>query len=1043
MSKSEKKQKNKEEKRHESYILWFSDIRKKDVGVVGGKNASLGEMYSLLSSKGVAIPNGFATTAQAYWDFLNTTGIYEKIKKELKNLRTSDITSLSKTGKYIRTLILEAKFPEILEKEIIKGYHKLEKESIGSHFSVAVRSSATAEDLPNASFAGQQETFLHIRGEEELLDAVKKCMASLFTNRAMSYRDNQGFDHLQVALSVTIQKMINADTGSSGVMFTLDTESGFRDVCIVTSGYGLGEYVVQGKIIPDQFTVFKPTLKKGFPAIISRRLGSKEEKLIAGKIKGVMRQVVNDTARNVYSILDEDVLSLAKWGIQIEEHYNTPQDIEWVKESGTGKLYIVQARPETIKSRDSGTTIIQYVLKKESKPVLEGSAVGQRIGAGKVRIIEDPKDMKLFKTGEVLVTRMTDPDWEPIMKIASAIITEQGGKTSHAAIVSRELGVPCVVGVSSARKILKNGKPVTVSCAEGEIGKIYAGVLPFEIKKTELKDIPNTKTQIMMNVGDPDHAFGLSSLPTEGIGLAREEFIFSNFIKVHPLALLNYKKIKDSNLKKQIDDITVGYKIKSNYLVDKLSDGIGRLAASVYPRDTIIRLTDFKTNEYAKLLGGSLFEPDEENPMLGWRGASRYYSKEYAGAFELECIAIKRAREDWGLQNIIVMVPFCRTPEEGQKVLATMEKYGLKRGQKGLQVYVMCEIPSNVILAEDFAKIFDGFSIGSNDLTQLTLGVDRDSPLVSHIYNEKNKAVTTLIKDVITTAHAHDRKVGICGQAPSDYPEFAEFLVRAGIDSISLNPDTVVETRKRIADMEKTIGKKGKRAHLPLLSFVVLWGVVAIGFVALGAGCLGFGKQINTSNVGKDTIAPAEIREKTEQKISKQKDEEFEKLLTPLTFDSFAQFSISYPIKWTVNYWNGGVTFTNKETREYVSIFKQIIGHPVANKEKAVVDGYTAYHFIDTVKKNSAKFAVIEIEFDGIVIEVNGNSQRLYEMIDTFKFTSSTITSDRDPTHWDIRERRFCVQMITYAHKDKEDCQPFSSPCDVPDGWKVCDDKDI
>ncbi len=1035
MSKAPKYKSIKKSKK--SYILWFKDISKKDVSLVGGKNASLGEMYNSLRSKGISIPNGFAVTANAYWDFLKDSGAFDKVKKELKQLRADDVVSLAKIGKNIRSIILHTDFPDNLKKEIINSYNKLQKESGSKKFSVAVRSSATAEDLPDASFAGQQETYLHVAGEKEVLVAVKKCIASLFTNRAMSYREHRGFDHLQVALSVTVQKMINADSGASGVLFTLDTESGFRDVCVITSGYGLGEYVVQGKIIPDQFIVFKPTYKKGLKALISKKLGSKEIKLTSGKTKGVSSHPVPEKDRASFSIKDSEVLKLAKWGMQIEEHYNTPQDIEWVKESETGKLYIVQARPETVKARQ-GAVIERYILKNKGKLLLEGIAVGQRIGAGKVRVIESPKDMSQFKTGEILVTKMTDPDWEPIMRKASAIITEQGGKTSHAAIVSRELGVPCIVGVSQARKVLKSGKKVTVSCAQGETGKIYSGVSPFEIKKTKLKDIPETKTKIMMNVGDPDHAFNLSELPSEGIGLAREEFIFSNFIRIHPLALLNYKKIKDKKVKSKIDKITVGYKKKSDYMVDKLAEGVGRLAASMYPRDVIIRLTDFKTNEYAKLIGGTLFEPEEENPMLGWRGASRYYSKEYLEAFGLECKAIKKAREEWGLKNIIVMVPFCRTPEEGEKVLKTMEKFGLKRGENGLQVYVMCEIPSNVILAEEFAQIFDGFSIGSNDLTQLTLGVDRDSALVSHIYSEKNKAVTTLIKDVIAMAHKHGKKVGICGQAPSDYPEFAEFLVRAGIDSISLNPDTVVETRKRIADIEKTVGKRGKKTHVPLLSLVVIWGIMGIGFVALGAGCSN-DSATNIPEIYKDGVSPAEIRQKTEERIIKQKDEEFAKHLTQLSVDTFAQFKVSYPSQWSVDYWKGGVTFKDKKTGEFISIFKQIIGHPIEERQSGVVDGYEAERYKDQMPKDGLVFDVIEISFEGKILEVNGNTDRLDEVLDTFKFTSSTITSNRPATHWDIRERRFCVQMITYARKGSGQCEPFSSPCDIPSGWKICD----
>ncbi|MEK7083724.1 MAG: phosphoenolpyruvate synthase, partial [Patescibacteria group bacterium] len=745
--------------------------------------------------------------------------------------------------------------------------------------------------------------------------------------------------------------------------------------------------------------------------------------------------------RNRFSLSEDDILQLAAWGVQIEKHYGKPQDIEWAKDGKTGDLYIVQARPETVKKRGNHSILEQYQLKQTGQEVLRGISVGQKIGAGRVHVIDNPSQMKTFKKGEVLVTRITDPDWEPIMRIASAIVTEQGGKTSHAAIVSRELGVPCVVGASQARKILGNESSVTVSCAEGEAGIIYRGILPFEVKKTEIANVPKTNTKIMMNVGDPDHAFDLSFMPNDGVGLAREEFIFSNFIRIHPLALLRYEKLKDASAKRKIAALTRGYKKKSDYCVDKLAEGIGRIAVAMYPNPVVIRLSDFKSNEYATLIGGAEFEPKEENPMLGWRGASRYYSKEYKEAFGLECQAIKKARESWGLSNIIVMVPFCRTPEEGEKVLATMKSFGLERGKNGLEVYVMCEIPSNVILAEDFAKIFDGFSIGSNDLTQLTLGVDRDSALVSHVYDENNAAVKKLIKDVIDVAHRHRRKVGICGQAPSDSPEFAEFLVRAGIDSISLNPDTVVATRRRIADVEKTLGKKGKKTHAGYLSLVVTLGLLSASVMALGAGCAGTTSS-RVENTPYTDVAPALVREKLEQKMQAEETRQRQLPSQILRESTFANFSIQYPMDWSVEHWNGGVTFRNEFLGEYMSIFRQLLPHPVADdaKEKIMVGGRDAFRF-EAVGGGGERMPVVEVPMpDGSVLEFNGTAAQFDGVLLTLTFSSSLEPSaSRPPTQWDVREKRLCAQMITYARETAGGaCIAYPTPCDVPEDWEVC-----
>jgi len=885
---------------------------------------------------------------------------------------------------YVETLN-PARMAADLKKEIIASYRELSSLAKIKNLSVAVRSSATAEDLPDASFAGQQETYLNVCGEAQLLEAVRKCVSSLFTNRAISYRETKGFDHMNVALSVAVQQMVRSDIGASGVMFTLDTESGFSGVVLINAAYGLGEYVVKGRVNPDQYYVFKEGVKQGKNSVISKIIGSKEVKLVYGKTGGTRQLVVSHHERNRFAINQDEVVRLAKWGMQIEEYYGRPQDIEWAKDGATGELFIVQARPETVKAKADHSVIQTYILKKKGKLLVTGISVGQKIGAGRARVIENPREMKHFKKGEILITRITDPDWEPIMRLASAIVTEQGGKTSHAAIVSRELGVPCIVGATGARQILKTGKPITVSCAEGDEGYIYAGILPFEVKKTEIKKDTKTKTKIMMNAGDPDNAFALSFLPNDGVGLAREEFIFTNFIRIHPLALINFNKLKDKVAKKKIAEMTRGYKNKSDYCVDKLAEGIARIATAMHPNDVIVRLSDFKTNEYATLLGGKEFEPKEENPMLGWRGASRYYSKEYKPGFRLECMALKKAREECGLKNIIIMVPFCRTPEEGEKVLATMAEFGLKRGENGLQVYVMCEIPSNVILAEEFAKIFDGFSIGSNDLTQLTLGVDRDSSLVSHVYSEKNKAVTDLIKHVIKVAHQHKRKVGICGQAPSDYPEFAEMLVREGIDSISLNPDTVVATRERIAYVEKTLGKTGKKTNAKFLGLVAIVALMGASLICLGAGCGFTVPQLKQDKAIE--MSPAMLKQKMEEKMA-QAIQEVKAKPQVLNEDGWGHFTVQYPYGWSMRTWKGGVTLLNDATGDYFSLHQQLVGNPVSNKQEIMVDGKKAYRFQENYKGTpDGEYTVIEIiQKGGWVLEVDGKGPEFENILASLKF---------------------------------------------------------
>ena len=792
------------------FILWFKELTIKDVAKVGGKNASLGEMYQRLTPAGVLVPNGFAVTASAYFYLLNKSKLRKKIRQVLAGLNTHDMKNLSDRGQKVRQLILGAEFPKDLKQAIVNAYHKLERDYGKTGLDVAVRSSATAEDLPDASFAGKQETFLNVRGPEVLLEACKKCLASLFTNRAISYRQDKGFDHFKVGLSIGVQKMVRSDKASSGVMFTLDTETGFKGNILINAAYGLGENIVQGKVNPDEFYVFKPTLAEGFKPIVLRRRGNKQIKMVYSSTGGQLTKNIKTTKQEQerYSLSDKEILQLAEWGAKIENHYKRPMDIEWAKDGQTKKLFIVQARPETVQARKSTSVLEEYKLVKKGKVILQGSPVGGKIASGKVHVIASAKQIGQFKPGEILVTNMTDPDWEPIMKIAAGIITNLGGRTCHAAIVSRELGIPCIVGTNVATEKLKNGQTVTISCAEGETGFVYQGGLPFEVKKTNLKSIKRPKTKIMMNIGEPDLAFKSSFIPNDGVGLAREEFIIANHVKIHPLALINFNKLKDKKAKNKIAELTVGYKNKEQYFIDRLAEGVGQIAAAFYPKEVIFRLSDFKSNEYANLIGGKEFEPTESNPMIGWRGASRYYAQEYKAGFVLECKALRKARTVFGLTNVKLMVPFCRTVEEGKKVIAIMNSNGLVQGQDGLEVYVMCEIPSNVILAEQFAEIFDGFSIGSNDLTQLMLGVDRDSSLVAHVYDERNEAVTRMISQVIKAAKKYKRKIGICGQAPSDFPDFARFLVRQQIDSISLNPDTVIKTTLAILAEEKKLRRK-------------------------------------------------------------------------------------------------------------------------------------------------------------------------------------------------------------------------------------------
>ncbi len=802
------------------FVKWFKEIGIEDVPEVGGKNASLGEMYRNLTGEGVRVPNGFAVTATAYRHVLEANGLNEKLHGILDNLDYDDVDALQKAGAACRKLIQEAEVPADLREEILAGYRELQKE-YGDGLSLAVRSSATAEDSPEASFAGQNDTYLNIKGDDALIDAYRRCLASNFTDRSLHYKHDNHFDWAKVYLSVVVMKMVRSDIGASGVMFSLDTETGFRDVVFINAALGLGENVVQGTIDPDSFYVHKPTYEKGYRAVLKRRLGTKEKKMVFTDTLNTDNIAVEYTKnvptteeeRNHFAITDDDVMVLADYAIKVEKHYSQkagyekPMDMEWAKDGEDGHLYMVQARPETVQSQKKGTILEIYHLKERGKVLITGRAVGTKIGQGKVHYIPDVKHLDEFKPGEVLVADTTTPDWEPIMKTASAIITNKGGRTCHAAIVSRELGIPAVVGAEGATETLKNGQEVTVSCAEGETGYVYEGKLPFEIEKVDLSGLPKPKTEIMMNLGNPDQAFSLADLPVDGIGLARMEFIINEYIKAHPMALKHPEKV-DEETRKQLENLSRAYDDMVDFFVKTLSEGVATIAAAVYPKPCVVRMSDFKSNEYATLLGGKFFEPVEDNPMIGFRGAARYSHPAYEEGFALECAAMKRAREVIGMNNITLMIPFCRRVEEGQKVVDTMAKHGLKKGEKDLKIYVMCEIPNNVIQIDRFSEIFDGFSIGSNDLTQLTLGVDRDSEIVAFDYDERDPGVLKMIEMAVEGCQRNHRHSGICGQAPSDYPEVAEFLVKLGIDSISLNPDSVLRTIQDIDKLETKLGRK-------------------------------------------------------------------------------------------------------------------------------------------------------------------------------------------------------------------------------------------
>ena len=797
------------------YVRWFEELRLEDVPLVGGKNASLGEMYRELSAQGVRVPNGFASTADAFREAVTAVGAWDELHELLDGLDKSDMRRLAQVGARCRELVYAAGLTEPVRKEVVDAYRRLQGQ-YGPELSVAVRSSATAEDLPTASFAGQHDTFLNVQGEALLLDAIARCHASLFTDRAISYRMDQGFDHFKVALSAGVMKMVRADLAASGVMFSIDTESGFPDAVFITGAYGIGENVVKGTVDPDEFYVHKPTFRHGYRAVLRRSLGDKSVKMVytQGRTReAVVNRPTPKADRARFCITDDEVLTLAGRAIAIEDHYSAkaghwrPMDIEWAKDGLDGELYILQARPETVASQRKGTVLESYTLKQKGTIIASGRAVGSRIGSGCVRVIKDAHHLADFNPGEVLVADTTTPDWEPLMKTAAAIVTNRGGRTCHAAIVARELGIPAVVGAEHATEALPSGEPVTVSCAEGDTGRVYEGALEFEVTESDLAAIPKPATHIMVNLGNPELAFQTSFLPNDGVGLARMEFIISEAIKVHPMALVHPERVEHPDERKEIERLAAGYARPADYFVEKLSEGVGTIAAAFHPKPVIVRMSDFKTNEYAALIGGGAFEPNEANPMLGFRGAARYAHPAYEEGFGLECAAMRRVRETMGLKNLKIMIPFCRRVEEAKRVLEVMARHGLERGRDGLEIYVMCEIPNNVLLIDQFAELFDGFSIGSNDLTQLVLGVDRDSAIVAFDFDERDPGVLEMLKLAVDGAKRNGRHCGICGQAPSDYPETAEYLVRLGIGSISLSPDTVLRTTIAIVELEKKLGR--------------------------------------------------------------------------------------------------------------------------------------------------------------------------------------------------------------------------------------------
>ena len=970
----------KRQQKNGQYIAWFKDIKKNDDFLVGKQHADFGRLHKSVSKKEMNLLDGFALTTTAYWEFLKTHNIDKKIKGMLKEVDIRNVVELKKIGKNIRNLILEKDLPNNVQKALIKSYKKLHKR----YGAVMIRPSVASKNTPKESFAGQQDSFLNITTEKALLHAVKRCIASLFSDRALVYREKKGYDHMTVGLSVGIQQMIDASNGANGMISTLDTELGMNGVMLINATYGLGEYGVTGNMVSDQFHIFKEGVKKGKEAIIRKNITKKDTKRICGKNVGTKKAVVPKTKQEKSSINNGDIITLAKWGMRIEEICKIPQHIAWVKDGKTGTLYIVQSSSKTVDIKEKRSNLETYLLKKTGKKILDGTTIGQKIGAGKVCVLDSLEDLKKFKAKDVLVTKTTTREWEPLMRIASAIIVEEEGKTSHAALVGRRLGIPTIVGVKNARKTLKKYKKITVSGGLGEKSGVFEGFLPYEVKKTLIQDIPKTQTKIMINVGDPTDTFNLSDLPHDGVGLIKMESILASEVKVHPLALSNYLTLKNKKIKKQIQEITKGYSKKNQYGVDKLAEGIAKVAAATYPKEVTIQLSDQSASEYKKLLGGELFEDKKKETGASFCGVSRYYNKKYTPAFKLECDAIKKVREQWGLHNVMLMVPFCRTPEEGKKVLKQMEKYGVKRGDHGLKVTVMCEIPSNAVLAGDFAKLFDGFSIGIDTKMREIVGEARSKKSLAEFYNTKNKIVRGLVKDIIDVAHKHKRKVSICGEASSEYPEFTNFLVQSGIDSVSLNPSALIATKKRIASVEKRNVKKGE-TNKRYLSIVAGFALMAASLIGVGAGC------------GSSYVVPTPIEEVSPAQIPQQLDGSLEERITALeeevqekkniySSEEFFGITFSYPQSWTqVEHKKGNVIIKNpqKEIFEGVDVF---IKETLRGKEGTtlIIGEYNAVLF--RVEKEGITYEGIEIQIDDNILEIQTIPSEFEEIIASIEF---------------------------------------------------------
>lgn len=1019
-------------------VLWLKELSQKDSVLVGEKIALLGDISHVLSKKGIKVPDGFVLPAGVYWDMLVETGLRKEMKILLRDLDITDTKQTKKISQTIRTLLLQQSLSPSVQKDITASY-KVVKSKHKKMPSVTVRSSAVCENTVLDMPLGKYDSVLHVTSLAQLMQAVKTCFASLFSVEAIIHREQLGIDHLSVRMAVLVQGTIDASMATSGTVTTVDTSSGFQGVSYVTARYGYDMYGVQNESDSDQWCLFKDGVLRGKQAIIRRTVGKKAETVILSPSKGTKSTKTPKRAQSISTLSSSDVVQLASWGHLIESQLGAPQRVTWVQDSRTKEFYIVQVEPILSQTELRGAVVEAHALKQTGKVLLHGHAVGKRIGVGTVHVIDTVADVKKFVPGEVLVVREMRPEFESLFSKASAIVLGTGTVSGRGATRARELGVPLIIADEKMLRVLKHGKPVTIDCTHANQGVVYSGILPFEVQRTELKDVPQTHTKTMLHMSDPRTAFQLSALPHDGVGLAREEQMLVHDMQVHPLALVHYKKLKDKQAKKKIQALTVGYKDKTEYGIQILAEGIGTLATAVYPKPLVLRLSDIPTHEFASLIGGKEFEPTERNALLGLRGASRYYSHQYKEAFGIHCKAIKRVREEWGLGNVVVMVPFCRTPEEGEMVLNAMESFGLVRGKDGLEVHVMCEIPSNVILAEEFAKMFDGFSIGSGDLTQLTLGIDKESTALSHMYNEQHPAVKKLIADVIAVAQKHKKKVGMCGQAPSDSTAFTEFLVQCGIDSISFNPDVLIEEKQAISLLERTVGRTGKRTNKTMLSLVTVIGLLGAGIVSLGAGCGGVLPA--TPTVGVSEISPAQMRHMVEEKVLEMRAQELASDTKKLFVDDFADFRVSYPVSWNIHQWRGGITLDDPMSDAFVTIAEQLVPVSAGVGVPVTIGGVQGIQY-DVTLNTGQQVRLVELQYDNTIVQVSGSIDAFQAIIGTLDFVSSTsptISEGRPLNEWDIKEKRLCAQVITYA-KERPDavCTAFPSPCEVPGGWTVC-----